>query len=89
MDEVTGVLACSANALMVYQAWGVAFNWLASGAFKFLSTRFALVGVQEIYMECLIVFKFLLSLLASILSLFSVLCVQLLVCLFSNTLPKE
>lgn len=34
--------------LMAYQGWEVASNCPASGAFKFLSTRLVLVGVEEI-----------------------------------------
>ena len=88
MDGTTGILACLADALAALEDWRVAFSWLARGDFNFLSTRLALAGVQEIHVECFMVSQFLPSLLASLLSFSGVLWVQLLVCLFSNTLPK-
>ena len=88
MDGPTGILACLADALAAHEDWRVAFSWLASGDFNFVSTRLALAGVQEMYVECLMVSQFLPSLLAILLSFFGVLWVQLLVCLFSNALPK-
>ena len=88
MHGTTGIWACLADALTTREGRRVAFSWLASGDFNFLSTRLALAGVQEIYVECLMVSQFLPSLLAILLSFFGVLWVQLLVCLFSNTLPK-